>query len=61
MILAGLGFIHAIVGALLHLLAAAFVILNSARLVRFGEELQEETPGEEPARAQIRIEPVPAT
>jgi Cd2+/Zn2+-exporting ATPase len=61
MILAGLGFIHAIVGALLHLLAAAFVILNSARLVRFGEELQEETQSEEPARAQIRIEPVPAT
>ena len=60
MILAGMGFLHAIVGALLHLLAAAFVILNSARLVRFGEELQE-APPQESAPPRVRLEPVPAT
>ena len=59
MILAGLGYVHAIVGALMHLLAATFVIFNSARLVRFGEELQEETP-EQPAERQVKVEPVTA-
>ena len=60
MILAGMGFLNAIAGALLHLLAAAFVILNSARLVRLGEELQEAEP-QETAAPQVRLEPVPAT
>ncbi|MBC8373179.1 MAG: cation-translocating P-type ATPase [Planctomycetes bacterium] len=60
MILAGMGFLHAIVGALLHLLAAAFVILNSARLVRFGEDLPE-APTRETAPPQARLEPVAAT
>jgi Cd2+/Zn2+-exporting ATPase len=60
MILAGMGFLHAITGALLHLLAAAFVILNSARLVRLGEELQETAPQETP-QPQVKLEPVPAT
>jgi len=60
MILAGMGFLHAIVGALLHLLAAAFVILNSARLVRFGEDLPE-TPTQETAPPQTKLEPVAAT
>ncbi|MCP4377496.1 MAG: cation-translocating P-type ATPase [bacterium] len=59
MILAGLGFLHAIAGALLHLLAAGFVILNSARLVRFGEELQE-TPAQETVPEKIKLEPVTA-
>jgi len=38
-ILAALGWITPIVGAILHMCAATFVIFNSARLVRFGEEL----------------------
>ncbi|MDP6545907.1 MAG: cation-translocating P-type ATPase [Phycisphaerae bacterium] len=60
MILAGMGYLHAITGALLHLLAAAFVILNSARLVRFGEELQE-APPQETAPPEVKLEPVAAT
>jgi Zn2+/Cd2+-exporting ATPase len=62
MILAGMGFLHAIAGALLHLVAAAFVILNSARLVRLGEELQEAAPEDtEPQQEQVKLEPVPAS
>ena len=39
LILSGLGHITPIIGAVLHLSAALVVVFNSARLVRFGEEL----------------------
>ena len=59
MILAGLGFIRPEIAAAMHALAAVFVIFNSARLVRYGEELHK---ADEPAPADImpRLEPVPA-
>lgn len=41
-ILAAMAIITPVVGAALHMLAACFVVFNSARLVRFGEELHEE-------------------
>lgn len=60
MVLAGLGLISPILGAALHALAATFVIFNSARLVRFGEELHAlEEP--EPTAPRARLEAVPAT
>jgi Cd2+/Zn2+-exporting ATPase len=39
LVLAGMGYIHPIVAAILHLGSSAIVVFNSARLVRFGEEL----------------------
>jgi len=57
-ILAALGVLTPVVGAVLHVLATTFVIFNSARLVRFGEELHEARPAERRYRA--RMEPVPA-
>ena len=59
LILAGLGWLNPVVAALLHMLGATVVIFNSARLVRFGEELHEGEP-EAPAAPQPRLEPVPA-
>ncbi|MCY2931745.1 MAG: cation-translocating P-type ATPase [Planctomycetota bacterium] len=51
MVLAGLGILTPIVGAILHAVGATVVIFNSARLVRFGEGLKTTKPvGEEPAR-----------
>ncbi|MFW6133332.1 MAG: heavy metal translocating P-type ATPase [Planctomycetota bacterium] len=58
-ILAALGMLPPVVGAILHTLAATFVIFNSARLVRFGEELHEEPAPEK--RFHPHVEPVPAT
>ena len=49
LILAGLDVISPVAGALLHLLAAVFVIFNSARLVRFGEELHMPAASEAPS------------
>ncbi len=49
LILAGLGVLSPVAGALLHLLAATFVIFNSARLVRFGEELHTPAASEAPS------------
>ncbi len=43
-ILAALGHLRPVVGAVLHMVAATFVIFNSARLVRFGEELHRPEP-----------------
>jgi len=43
-VLAGMGWLTPVLGALLHMLAATFVIFNSARLVRFGEELHRSEP-----------------
>ncbi|HUU21273.1 MAG TPA: cation-translocating P-type ATPase, partial [Phycisphaerae bacterium] len=61
MILAGLGWIAPVWGALLHMLAATIVVFNSARLVRFGEELHEEPGAPEVPKGRARLEPVPAT
>lgn len=58
-ILAALAMIAPVTGAVLHMLAATFVIFNSARLVRFGEELHEESDAEEQA-PRPHVEPVPA-
>jgi len=61
MILAGLGWIAPVWGALLHMLAATVVVFNSARLVRFGEELHEEPGAREVPKGRAMLEPVPAT
>ncbi|MBI5722468.1 MAG: cation-translocating P-type ATPase, partial [Planctomycetes bacterium] len=45
MTLAAFGKILPVWGAVMHMIAATIVIFNSARLVRFGEELHEEEPG----------------
>ena len=59
-ILAALGIIWPWLGAALHAAAATAVIFNSARLVRFGEELHiDEAPADQPAARQ-RLEHVPA-
>ena len=62
LVLAGLGKIQPVWAALLHVTASTFVVFNSARLVRFGEELHvaEASPQEAPA-GRPRIERVPAT
>ena len=59
-ILSAMGWIKPILGAALHFLAATVVIFNSARLVRFGEELHK--PGEDAGPVQPRVmpEPVPS-
>jgi Cd2+/Zn2+-exporting ATPase len=59
LILAGLGWLSPVIGALLHLAAASFVIFNSARLVRFGEELH--TEDEAAPALPANVEPVAAT
>ena len=59
MILAGMNIITPVIGAVLHMLAATFVIFNSARLVRFGEELHREEPAAK-APPRVRAEAVPA-
>ena len=57
-ILAGMGMITPIIGAVLHAVAATFVIFNSARLVRYGEELHREQAGAVEA-PKPRLEAVP--
>ncbi|MGC9454120.1 MAG: heavy metal translocating P-type ATPase [Phycisphaerae bacterium] len=57
-ILAGLGIIQPVLGAVLHTLAATFVIFNSARLVRFGEELHEAPTSNDRPRARVEHVPV---
>jgi len=61
LVLAGLGVITPVIGAAMHMLTATVVIFNSARLVRFGEELHREQPAEERPSGRIRTEAVPAT
>ena len=61
LVLSALDWIKPVTGAILHFVAAVAVIFNSARLVRFGEELHE-APAE-PAmefRPGAEPEPVPA-
>jgi Cd2+/Zn2+-exporting ATPase len=48
LIMAGLGKIGPITAAMLHLVSSAIVLFNSARLVRFGEELGTFTPKTQP-------------
>lgn len=57
LVLSGFGLITPIIGAMLHLVAAMFVVLNSARLVRFGEELHKPTVSE-PERPAPHVEAV---
>ena len=57
LILSGMGAITPIFGAALHLAAALVVVLNSARLVRFGEELHR-VAGESAERPAPRVEAV---
>ena len=59
-ILAGLGKISPIWRAILHIVGATFVIFDSARRVRFGEELGHDQPEGELPPGQIKLEPVPA-
>jgi Cd2+/Zn2+-exporting ATPase len=58
LILAALGVLSPVMGAALHMVAATFVIFNSARLVRFGEELH--TPPARQGQPAKRAEPVAA-
>jgi len=58
-ILAALAWITPVLAAALHMVAASFVIFNSARLVRFGEGLQKPAADDEEA-PRLRAEPVPA-
>ncbi len=60
MIMAGFGKILPIWGAVLHTVGATFVIFNSARLVRLGEELHAGDVKEEQL-VQPKVEHVPAT
>ena len=60
MILGGMGLMSPVLGAILNMLAATVVIFNSARLVRFGEELHDYKPTEEETR-RLKVEAVLAT
>jgi Cd2+/Zn2+-exporting ATPase len=59
MVMAALGKIPPIWGAILHTAGATVVIFNSARLVRLGEELHLED-RKEPTKIEAKVEPVPA-
>jgi len=59
-ILAALAWITPVLGAALHMVAASFVIFNSARLVRFGEGLHKPAPVDAEA-PRLRAEPVTAS
>jgi len=59
-VLTPMGLITPIMGAALHFAAAVVVIFNSARLVRFGEELHRGGREERPRAPRVMPEPVPA-
>ena len=59
LVLSGLGWIPPVAAAALHAAATTAVIFNSARLVRFGEELHEAPAPAAPAAA-VRLERIPA-
>ena len=61
MIMAGMGKILPIWGAVLHTVGATVVIFNSARLVRLGEELHAGDVKEEERPVQPKVEHIPAT
>jgi len=60
-ILAAMGWLLPVWGAVLHMASASFVIFNSARIVRFGEELHREDTAEEPPARRVKMEAVLAT
>ncbi len=61
-IFTGLGWVKPILAAGLHFVAAVVVIVNSARLVRFGEELHKaDAGGTEQTRMRVEPEPVPSS
>lgn len=60
LVLGALGWIRPILGAALHFAAACIVVFNSARLVRFGEELHKPEEGAGQVRPRVMPEPVPA-
>ena len=61
-ILAAAGWITPVWGAMLHFVAAVIVIFNSARLVRFGEEMHLDQPAKLAVEVKkARLEHVPAT
>lgn len=51
--LAGMGKIGPIIGVLLHTVGSLVVVFNSARIVRFGEEMQLQERGLQPTTAQL--------
>ncbi|MCE5325684.1 MAG: cation-translocating P-type ATPase [Planctomycetaceae bacterium] len=57
-VMAGMGALTPVLGAVLHMVGAAGVVFNSARLVRFGEEMHTESDAE--AASQPRVETVTA-
>ncbi len=59
-VLAALGLVGPVVGAVLHTVGATFVVFNSARVVRLGEELHEQDSAEALPDATARLEAVPA-
>jgi Cd2+/Zn2+-exporting ATPase len=60
LLLAAAGVLTPVVGAVLHMFSATFVIFNSARLVRFGEHMHEGPETEKPVH-RARVEPVAVT
>lgn len=59
-ILAAMNVINPIIAAVLHMVTATFVIFNSARLVRFGEDMHMQDVLEEPRKTISKVEHVPA-
>ncbi|MCE5277825.1 MAG: cation-translocating P-type ATPase [Planctomycetaceae bacterium] len=57
-VMAGMGVLTPVMGAVLHMVGATAVVFNSARLVRFGEEMHVEP--EPDAASQPRVESVTA-
>jgi Cd2+/Zn2+-exporting ATPase len=53
-VLAAMGWISPVMGAVLHVVAATGVIFNSARLVRFGEEMQGPTVEQRPREMRAK-------
>jgi Cd2+/Zn2+-exporting ATPase len=63
LVLAAMGYVNAIVAAIMHNAGSLLVVFNSARLVRQGEELEPFKSGEEPegeADESVKPPPVPA-
>jgi Cd2+/Zn2+-exporting ATPase len=63
LVLAAMGYVNAIVAAIMHNAGSLLVVFNSARLVRQGEELEPFKSGKEPegeADESVKPPPVPA-
>ncbi|MDA1275038.1 MAG: cation-translocating P-type ATPase [Verrucomicrobia bacterium] len=58
LIAAAFGYVHPVVAAILHNVGSLIVVFNSARLVRYGEELEPfERPRAEPERGKAQLSP----